>query len=92
MKTALFGLMMINSAAAWATTQTVTLELPTMNCALCPVTIEKALEKVDGVAEITISLADKQATITYDDAITSTEKLITATKNAGFPSSIKSNE
>jgi mercuric transport protein len=37
------------SAPAWAATQTVTLSVTGMTCAACPITIKKALNKVEGV-------------------------------------------
>jgi len=79
----------IASLAAWAKPQTVTLELPTMNCAMCPITVKKALSKVDGVAEIDVSLQKKLAVVTFDDAKVSTEDLLNATTLAGYPSTIK---
>ncbi len=39
----------IASFSAWAKPQTITLDLPTMNCAMCPITVKKALTKVQGV-------------------------------------------
>ena len=35
---------------AWAATQTVTLSVPGMSCATCPITVKKALSKVEGVS------------------------------------------
>ena len=34
---------------AWPATRTVTLSVPGMNCAACPITVKKALTKVGGV-------------------------------------------
>ena len=51
MKKLTFVLMLfVTSLTAWAKPQTVTLDLPTMNCAMCPITVKKALTKVDGVS------------------------------------------
>ncbi|EKH5750464.1 cation transporter, partial [Pseudomonas aeruginosa] len=36
------------STPAWAATKTVTLSVPGMTCAACPITVKKALTKVDG--------------------------------------------
>jgi len=76
-------------ASAWAATQTVTLSVPGMTCAACPITVKKALSKVDGVVKTDVSLEKKEATITYDDGKTSVNALLDATKNAGYPSSVK---
>ena len=35
--------------SAWAASQTVTLSVSGMTCAACPITVKKALIKVDGV-------------------------------------------
>ena len=57
-----------------------------MNCAMCPITVKKALNKVDGVTRTDVSYEDKQAVISYDDALTNPDTLIEATTNAGYPS------
>lgn len=77
------------SAPAWATTQTVTLSVTGMTCAACPITIKKALNKVEGVENIEVNLEKKEALVTFDDAKTTVEALLEATKNAGYPSSVQ---
>ncbi|OES24452.1 mercury resistance system periplasmic binding protein MerP [Alteromonas macleodii] len=76
------------SLSAWADPQTVTLLLPTMNCAMCPITVKKALSQVEGVTKAKVSYEDKKAVVTFDDTHTSIEKLIEATTNAGYPSNV----
>jgi mercuric ion binding protein len=77
------------SAPAFAGTQTVTLSVPGMTCATCPITVKKALSQVDGVIEAKVTYEPKEAVVTFDDAKTSVEALTEATKNAGYPSSLK---
>lgn len=77
------------SAPAWATTQTVTLSVTGMTCAACPITIKKALNKVEGVENIEVNLEKKEALVTFDDAKTTVEALLEATKNAGYPSTVQ---
>ncbi|WP_288367492.1 mercury resistance system periplasmic binding protein MerP [uncultured Alcanivorax sp.] len=72
----------------WAKPQTITLDLPTMNCAMCPITVKKALKRVDGVAKAEVSYEHKQAVVTFEDTQTSAEKLIEATTNAGYSSTL----
>jgi len=48
------------------------------------------LEKVPGVKNAKATYEPKEAVVTFDDTKTSVEKLQEATKNAGFPSSLKS--
>ena len=74
---------------AWAATRTVTLAIPSMHCAMCPVTVKEALSKVPGVRKITVSLAKKDAIVTFDDAKTTVAALTQATRNAGYPSTVE---
>ena len=83
------ALALVFSASAWAATKTVTLSVPGMTCAACPITVKKALNKVEGVSKTEVSFEKKEATVTYDDAKTSVNALLDATKNAGYPSSVK---
>jgi mercuric ion binding protein len=87
---ALVGLSLLGPPAAFAGEQTVTLAVPGMYCAACPITVRASLEAVPGVAKVIVSLARKTATVTFDDARTSVPALITATTNAGYPSTPKS--
>ena len=72
----------------WAITQTVTLSVPDMNCAACPITVKKALTKVTGVSKTDVNLDRREAKVTFDDVKTSVEALTRATKDAGYPSTV----
>lgn len=74
---------------AWAASRTVTLAVPGMNCSACPITIKKALSKVEGVTRVDVSLDQLQAVVTFDDAKATVAALTKATKDAGYPSSVK---
>ena len=60
-----------------------------MTCPICPFTVEKALNGVDGVTEVDVSLDEKMAKVTFDNEKTTVEALTDATKNAGYPSTVK---
>ena len=75
----------------WAATQTVTLSVPGMNCATCPITVKKALTQVSGVNKTEISLDKREAKVSFDDAKTNVEALTRATKDAGYPSTVVGN-
>ena len=77
------------SAPVLAGTQTVTLSVPSMTCATCPITVKKALTQVDGVIEAKVTYEPKEAVVTFDGAKTSLEAITEATENAGYPSSVK---
>ncbi|QSA98107.1 mercury resistance system periplasmic binding protein MerP [Methylococcus sp. EFPC2] len=89
MKSMIIAMLLIASLSdVWATQRSVILSVPGMNCAACPITIKKALEKVEGITAVTIDLERKQATVTFDDTRTATAKLIQATIDAGYPSNL----
>lgn len=76
-------------APVWAATQTVTLSVPGMTCAACPITVKKALSKVDGVSKVDVIFEKREAVVIFDDAKTSIQKLTKATEDAGYPSTAK---
>jgi mercuric ion binding protein len=90
LSTALFGLGLLTSSAAFAGEKTVTLAVPGMYCSACPITVRASLEAVPGVAKVVVSLANKTAIVTFDDDKATVPALITATTNAGYPSTPKS--
>lgn len=73
----------------WAVPQTVTLAVPGMTCASCPITVKHALSKVEGVSKTNVSFDKREAVVTFDDAKASVQKLTKATEDAGYPSSVK---
>ncbi len=74
---------------AHAAGKTVTLSVPGMYCEICPVTVSKALKKVNGVQNVKASYETKEAVVTFDDAMTSVRALEKATASAGYPSTLK---
>lgn len=76
------------SNGVMAANRSVLLEIQNMTCLVCPLTIKKALSKVNGVQRIEIDYEAKTATVQFDDAMTTTDKLIAAITDAGFPSTI----
>lgn len=65
----------------------VTLSVPGMTCLMCPITVRKALEGVDGVHEASATLSDKSAAVLFDPNRTDVEQLIAAVGNSGFEAS-----
>lgn len=76
-------------APAWSATRTVTLSVPGMNCAACPITVKKALVKVAGVSRVDVSLDLREAVVTFDDTKAGVGQLTRATTEAGYPSTAK---
>ncbi len=69
--------------------QTVTLAVQNMTCSVCPITVRKALEKVQGVASVKVDPDAKTATVTFDPDKASADNLIKATTEAGYPANVK---
>lgn len=71
--------------AALAGERTVTLAVDNMTCALCPITVSKAIDAVDGVVKVTVDYAAKRAVVRYDDTAATWKRIAEASTNAGFP-------
>ncbi|WP_193363076.1 mercury resistance system periplasmic binding protein MerP [Paraglaciecola arctica] len=89
-KLLLAALFPLFSISTFAETQTVTLDVPTMNCATCPITVKKSLKNIDGVNKAEVTYDTKLAVVSFDDSKTNVDALIEATTNAGYPSTLKS--
>jgi mercuric ion binding protein len=87
--TALVGLGVSASSAAFAGEKTITLAVQNMYCSACPITVKSSLEAVPGVAKVVVSYANKTAVVTFDDSKAAVRALIAATTNAGYPSELK---
>lgn len=86
MKTSLLMLVLLAGGHALAAPNTVTLSVPAMSCASCPVTIKVALSRVPGVSSVKSDLGKRQTTVAYDDARADLAALAKAMAEAGFPS------
>ena len=82
----LLAIALLASAPAWAAQQSVTLSVPDMSCASCPITVKAALSKVPGVASVKSDLGKRQTTVAFDDAKTDVAAISKATAAAGYPS------
>jgi mercuric ion binding protein len=87
----LFLAFAVTSGTALSASRTVTLDIQNMTCAVCPITVKKALEHVFGVQQVRVDYATKTATVQFDDTAATADKLTDATKAAGYPSTVNSN-
>lgn len=78
-------LAMCGLSCARAAEQTVVLNIPTMDCATCPLTIKTALLKVKGVSRAEVSYERREARVTFEDSIATIAALKKATSDAGYP-------
>lgn len=76
---------MCGLSSATAAERTVVLNIPTMDCATCPLTIKTALLKVKGVTRADVSYERREARVTFDDAVATLAALKQATSDAGYP-------
>jgi len=81
---------MILTAQAATTEQRQVFAIENMTCGLCPVTVKKAMEGVQGVKSVEIDFEAKIATVTFDPSATTIEAIATASTNAGYPAAAKS--
>lgn len=68
--------------------QTVVLDVQNMTCSLCPITVKKALQGVDGVVDAKVDLGQRTATVKFDPDKANITTLVKATTNAGFPATV----
>jgi mercuric ion binding protein len=68
-----------------ATAQTATFAIDNMTCALCPITVKRAMEGVAGVQSVTVDFDAKTATVVFDPSVTSVDAIAAASTNAGYP-------
>lgn len=83
------SLLLMPAPAAVAAERTVTLTVENMTCALCPVTVRTAIERVPGVKDVQVDLESKAAVVLFDDADATVEDLAEASTLAGFPAALK---
>jgi mercuric ion binding protein len=89
MKALSIAALLLAPALAFARPQTVSLNIPTMDCSTCPITIKAALVKIPGVSKVKVSYDRREAVIVYDDSKASVDDLKKATADAGYPSMLK---
>lgn len=56
-----------------------------MTCALCPITVERAMRKVDGVRDVSIDFKARTATVVFEESRTNAGAIAEASLNAGYP-------
>lgn len=74
--------------------QTLTFAIDKMTCAMCPITVRKAMEQVSGVKEVKVDFKAKTAMVTFDPTLARPSQIAAASTNAGYPAHIveKTNE
>ena len=73
--------------AASATEISTRFAIEKMNCALCPITVRKSMEKVPGVSQVEVDYETKIATVIFDPALTNKSQIAAASTYIGYPAS-----
>ena len=87
------GTLVVSAGAIAAELKTITLSVDKMTCSMCPITVKRALRKVEGVTEVRADYEGNGvgwAKVTYDPARLDVEDLIFATAQSGYPSRLTS--
>lgn len=82
-------LLLLSASIAGAAERTATLAVDNMTCALCPITVRTAIERVAGVKHVEVDLESRTATVVFDDAEASVEDIAEASRLAGYPASLR---
>ncbi|PCI52876.1 MAG: mercury transporter [Alphaproteobacteria bacterium] len=72
---------------AVATQASASFAIEKMTCATCPISVKKAMKRVDGVKTVEVDFATKIATVVYDPAVTTPTEIAAASTNVGYPAS-----
>ena len=64
--------------------QTETLKVTGMTCEGCTKSVAKALNAINGVDEVAVSLSAGEATVRYDEHLTSHDQLKSVLKDVGY--------
>ena len=69
--------------------ETVIVQLPTMQCAMCKKNIESAVKKIDGINEVNVVVKEKIAKVNFDKSITDLSKIEGVIVAAGYQANDK---
>ena len=65
--------------------QTQSFAVEKMSCAACPITVKKAMQRVDGVKTVKVDFESKTAVVVFDPSVTDAEKIAAASTDVGYP-------
>lgn len=72
-------------ASAEVTQATAQFSIEKMTCATCPISVRKAMQRVDGVKSVEVDYDTKIATVVYDPAVTTAADIAASSTNVGYP-------
>jgi copper chaperone CopZ len=69
-------------------TKTIKIKCTEMSCAGCKKKITESIENLNGIKEVQVDLDTKIITVTFDETLTSTDKITDAIASAGYESEL----
>jgi copper chaperone CopZ len=72
------------SAAREVTMKTVVMPVEGMSCSACAASVKKALTSIDGVANVEVNLAERNARVRFDPSKLSPDRLVAAVNGLGY--------
>lgn len=73
----------------WCAEKQIVIDVATMVCGPDPHNIKSTLAALSGVSDVKISLADKTATVKFDDQKSTVDQMLSAMAGAGYASLVK---
>ena len=70
--------------------ETIRIPVSGMTCAACQSRVQRTLQKQEGVADATVNLMMKSATVTYDPATITPDRLVDAIRETGYGAELAS--
>lgn len=80
-----FAPLAAQSTRASPAAQTATFGIENMTCAMCPITVKKAIAGVKGVRSVEVDFRAKTATVIFDPSKTTIAAIAKASTDAGYP-------
>lgn len=81
--------LLLSASVAVAAERTVTLAVENMTCALCPITVRTAIERVTGVKDVQVDFETSTAVVVFDDADATVQDIAEASRQAGYPATVE---
>ena len=72
--------------------QSMTFDIHGMSCGGCVGSVKRALQKVDGVSDVDVSLNPGQATVNADVSLASAAQILAAITKLGYHANLRSAE
>ena len=82
------SVMLIFASCLRAATETVTFEVKGWTCGSCAAATRIALKKLEGVEDVKTDMANRKATVTYDDTKVAPNKMISAIESLGYKATV----